>query len=198
MHTSNETIYHTDDLVALYDLAVIWSAPSTHRYYRNRNIDVKLLSVRYASWASTQAAYEDGRLSVKLPRRNKLQASALTALAGAAVDAPEGDEIDEGYCFLVPQTLCTAIVSSIISSLCREHVNRELPRMRLRYCNRLKKGQKQWQTIGSRRRHLEILEENLAAIKNQIAAAKENIKLSEEIGEKSKSRYKKLQPSSLK
>lgn len=190
MHTSNDTIYHTGDMVALYNHARAISH-ARRGYYSGRGERIKLLTITYSHYRGADVTYDYEKLTIRVPRRNKLQASALTALAGASIDAPEGDALDENYCFLAPPSLCVTIRDSIISRLYRGRNNiSESPPGRLRYCNRLKKGQKQWQTLGKQRRQLETLHAEKAAVEATILEVEKGIKLGEAFEAKFKSKLK--------
>lgn len=178
MLISNETVYNTDDVERLFDYAVINS--TVDPAYADLG-PVQFFEITYATRGTVNSyCTRDGRLSVALPRRSSpvMQQSPLTALAGSTEDSPLPPKVgDEDYCFVAPSRVKWDLIREILRATHRRFRGAGFTAsgIPLRYCSRLKRGQKQAQGLGMLHYRIEKNARTMERIK------KANIEIGQEI-----------------
>jgi len=171
MNISNSTVYHSLDLLNLFKAAIDSSTPKSS-YYGGRK--VRLLKVRYDRRIRCVWHQDDQILTLRLPRKSRLSStSPLMALAACAEDY---DDDDETYCYCASNQIVQDTAKQICERLGR-NVTGQITGLRLRYCQRLSKGQKQAQTMGELKWELENLEEKRNDLNRRINKLNHDIAL---------------------
>jgi len=167
LKVANSTIFHTGDISEIVQRSLTQTKSKYHWHGQLEERKVCILKVTYSNGPHSLASWSrhDNKLVLKLPRKSYMVAtSPLIALANATSDLTNEDE---RYPFFADQSIVKKAAERVARAMGRVG-QVDLTDLRLRYCSRLAKGQKEAQ-------NLQILEIELVSLKKEKSNLEENI-----------------------